>query len=73
LLILVGALTALLFALTGRWLLGLVLMALAAFLLIAWRRSVLERLGGFTGDTAGALVELTEAALLLVAVLLITD
>jgi adenosylcobinamide-GDP ribazoletransferase len=73
LLILVGALTALLFALTGRWLLGLVLLALAAILLIAWRRSVLERLGGFTGDTAGALVELTEAVLLLVAVLLIAD
>jgi adenosylcobinamide-GDP ribazoletransferase len=32
---------------------------------------MLERLAGFTGDTAGALVEITEALLLIVLVLLI--
>lgn len=37
-----------------------------AGVLWAWRRAMCERLGGFTGDTAGALVELTELALLLV-------
>ncbi|MEA3639474.1 MAG: adenosylcobinamide-GDP ribazoletransferase [Lamprobacter sp.] len=66
-----GALALLLFALVGRWWLGVVLMVTAAMLLFVWRRSMLERLGGFTGDTAGALVELTEAALLLAAVLLV--
>lgn len=30
-----------------------------------WRASMRQRLGGFTGDTAGALVELTEIALLI--------
>lgn len=30
-----------------------------------WRRGMIDRLGGFTGDTAGALVELTETAVLL--------
>jgi adenosylcobinamide-GDP ribazoletransferase len=49
---------------------GLVSMAVAAAVLLAWRRSILRRLGGFTGDTAGALVELTEASVLLGAVLL---
>jgi len=33
-----------------------------------WRRAVLSRLGGFTGDTAGALVEMVEAATLIVLV-----
>lgn len=33
-----------------------------------WRRTVMQRLGGFTGDTAGALVELVEAATLIVLV-----
>lgn len=33
-----------------------------------WRRAVVRRLGGFTGDTAGALVELVEAATLIVLV-----
>ncbi len=37
-------------------------MALAAFVL--WRRACLRRLGGFTGDTAGALVELVETGVL---------
>jgi adenosylcobinamide-GDP ribazoletransferase len=34
-----------------------------------WRRAVMRRLGGFTGDTAGALVELVEAATLVTVVL----
>ncbi len=33
---------------------------------VLWRRALMRRLGGFTGDTAGALVELTEAAALVV-------
>lgn len=68
-----GAFTLLLFALAGLWLLGVLLVAAAGILLFVWRRSMLERLGGFTGDTAGALVELTEALLLLLAVLLVAD
>lgn len=41
--------------------------ALAASLLVfvLWRRAGLRRIGGFTGDTAGALAELTELAVLL--------
>jgi adenosylcobinamide-GDP ribazoletransferase len=50
---------------------GLVAAVLAAAVLLLWRRSMLQRIGGFTGDTAGALVELTEAALLLSAALLL--
>lgn len=38
------------------------LVAVAVFL--AWRRACLKRLGGMTGDTCGALAELTEAAVL---------
>lgn len=67
------SLTLLLFALTGHWALGIALVGTAGLLLFVWRRSMLERLGGFTGDTAGALVELTEASVLLAAVLLIAD
>jgi adenosylcobinamide-GDP ribazoletransferase len=33
-----------------------------------WRRAVVRRIGGFTGDTAGALVELVEAVVLVVLV-----
>jgi adenosylcobinamide-GDP ribazoletransferase len=32
---------------------------------LVWRRAMMRRLGGFTGDIAGALVELTEVAVLL--------
>jgi adenosylcobinamide-GDP ribazoletransferase len=46
-----------------------VLVALAVFW--AWRRAMLHRLGGFTGDTAGALVELCETAALLTMALLL--
>ena len=34
-----------------------------------WRRAVVRRLGGFTGDTAGALAELVEASTLVMLVL----
>ena len=44
------------------WLLPL---GVAGATLALWRRSMLRRLGGFTGDTAGALVDMTEAAVLL--------
>nr|WP_242519064.1 adenosylcobinamide-GDP ribazoletransferase [Halochromatium roseum] len=68
-----GLLALLLFAIAGHWALGVALVVTAGLLLFVWRRSMLERLGGFTGDTAGALVELTEAGLLLMAVLLIAN
>lgn len=45
---------------------GLAALGAAAGLFWLARRSLMGRLGGFTGDTAGALVELTEALLLLV-------
>ncbi|WP_295445633.1 adenosylcobinamide-GDP ribazoletransferase [uncultured Thiodictyon sp.] len=45
---------------------GVLLTIAAAALYWLVRRALLERLGGFTGDTAGALVELTETLLILV-------
>lgn len=50
--------------------LGLALPLLALVVFWFWRRSLLKRLGGYTGDGAGALVELTETLLLLGAALL---
>jgi adenosylcobinamide-GDP ribazoletransferase len=44
---------------------GIVLLAVLLALGIGLRRLMLKRLGGLTGDTAGALVELSEAASLL--------
>lgn len=41
---------------------GVVALATAAAVAWLWRRAVVRRLDGFTGDTAGALVELVEAA-----------
>ena len=55
------ALIALAEALAGGWSLSLLV---AGVSLILWRRAMVRRLGGFTGDTAGALVELTETAVL---------
>ena len=46
--------------------LGLLLLATIALVLFLVRRAACARLGGFTGDVAGALVELSEVALLLV-------
>jgi len=43
-----------------------VLMATTAAVFLLVRRAALQRLGGFTGDVAGALVELVELCLLLV-------
>ena len=40
-------------------------LAMSLLVFIGWRRACLKRLGGFTGDTLGALVELGEAAVLL--------
>jgi adenosylcobinamide-GDP ribazoletransferase len=57
---------ALIFLLTGDRYSWLILTAIAVFLLL--RHIMLRRIGGTTGDTAGALVEITEAAVLLVAV-----
>lgn len=57
-------------AAAGLWLAAVASVAAAAALFWLWRRSILQRIGGFTGDTAGALVELTEATLLLALVLL---
>jgi len=57
-------------ALIAGWI-GLVLCATALIIFWLARRSMLERLAGFTGDTAGALVEITETLLLIVLVLLI--
>lgn len=43
---------------------GVLAAAAAALVWFAWRRACLKRLGGFTGDTAGALAEMLEAAVL---------
>ena len=40
-------------------------LAMSLLVFIGWRRACLKRLGGFIGDTLGALVELGEAAVLL--------
>lgn len=43
---------------------GVLALACAAAVLGLWRHACLRRLGGFTGDTAGALAEMVEAAVL---------
>ncbi len=48
---------------------GLLLLSAAGGLYWLVRRTLMARLGGFTGDTAGALVELTEALVLLLSAL----
>jgi adenosylcobinamide-GDP ribazoletransferase len=53
-------------AVVGPW--GVLALGVAAALAAAWALYLRRRLGGFTGDTLGALVETTEAALLTVAV-----
>ena len=58
-----------LLALTG--LSGLWALLAATLVFVLWRRALLARLQGTTGDTAGTLVELTEVAVLLVLALLI--
>lgn len=46
---------------------GIAALLVAIALFALWRRACLRRLGGMTGDTCGALAELTEAAVLLAA------
>ncbi len=48
---------------------GLALVAATLIIFALARRTMLQRLGGFTGDTAGALVEITETLLVLVCAL----
>lgn len=48
---------------------GLVLLLPALLVFWRWRASLVQRLGGYTGDGAGALVEMTEIALLFSAAL----
>ncbi|MCC8537322.1 adenosylcobinamide-GDP ribazoletransferase [Xanthomonas axonopodis pv. poinsettiicola] len=43
---------------------ALLCVGIAAVVFVLWRRACLQRLGGMTGDTCGALVELTETAVL---------
>ncbi len=64
--IIAGILTALVIGVQSIWLL-----LILASVFLAMRRLMLRRLGGATGDTAGALVELSETALLVVAALLV--
>lgn len=52
---------------------GLWALLAAALVFILWRRALLARLQGTTGDTAGALVELIEVAVLLALALQIAD
>lgn len=51
------------FGMAGVW-----AIAIAAATAAVWRRAVVRRLGGFTGDTAGALVEMVEAVTVVVLV-----
>ncbi len=58
-----------LFLISGTVALGVVMVAIGV--LLALRYLMLKRLGGCTGDTAGALVEITETSILLAVVFLI--
>jgi len=53
-------------AMLGAW--GALLLAVTALLAWGWAAYLRSRLGGFTGDTLGALVEVTEAGILTLAV-----
>lgn len=44
---------------------GMLACAVAGVVLVMWRRACLQRLGGMTGDTCGALVEISETAVLM--------
>ena len=48
------------------------ILAAMVVIFLIFRHLMQSRIGGTTGDTAGALVEITEASILLVAVLLVT-
>ena len=62
---------ALIFLLTGNRYLWLLLTAVAVFLLL--RSFMLQRIDGTTGDTAGAMVEIVETTILLVAVIILIE
>lgn len=47
---------------------GVCALGVALVVFVLWRRACLRRLGGFTGDTAGALAELVEVSVLVVLV-----
>ncbi|GLQ50410.1 adenosylcobinamide-GDP ribazoletransferase [Dyella flava] len=51
------------FCLLGRWH-GVIALAVAAAVFGLWRAACMKRLGGTTGDTAGALAEMVEVAVL---------
>jgi len=51
---------------TQNWILAATLALVTVSILLIMRRAMVQRLAGFTGDTAGAVVEVTETALLLV-------
>ncbi|GAB2575027.1 adenosylcobinamide-GDP ribazoletransferase [Dyella jejuensis] len=53
------------FCLLGRWH-GLLALLAAAIVFAVWRQACLRRLGGVTGDTAGAMAEMIEAVVLIV-------
>jgi adenosylcobinamide-GDP ribazoletransferase len=48
---------------------GVFAIAAAIVVWLAWRRACIFRLGGFTGDTAGALAEIIEVAVLMASVI----
>tara|TARA_R110000751_G_scaffold42979_1_gene99440 strand:+ start:2944 stop:3678 length:735 start_codon:yes stop_codon:yes gene_type:complete len=50
---------------------GLLALLVAAILTWYWRRLLIKRLGGTTGDTAGALLEMAECAVLVIAAVLL--
>lgn len=51
-------------AFAGGLLRGMLACAVAGVVFVVWRRACLQRLGGMTGDTCGALVEVSETAVL---------
>ncbi len=67
--IVVAATPLLILLLTDRVHIWLVIVAVMAFLLL--RALMIKRLGGTTGDTAGALIEITETIVLLAAILIL--
>ena len=65
--VLTALLTPLILGINSLWILAAIVVIFLMF-----RHLIQSRIGGTTGDTAGALVEITEASILLVAVLLVT-
>jgi len=63
-----GGLVAVLVSVATLGLWSVAALALSALLAWAWAAYLRRRIGGFTGDTLGALVEVTEAVVLTLAV-----